>query len=302
MPPSASQTSAVQRAMYVACNVYLSAGGDKGHGAILLHLLKHAQSLAASLDHHQEVGVVHAYADPVYNRSSFHLVGHAESLAVVAADLSQHALLRLRAFGSKSTAKPQCEHQEAQHDHPYVGLVDHIAIMPIQGTNNDNSANVESLTTGEDHNDFTPQTLSGIAARHVGRVLEEAGVQVYYYGSAHPDGTSLATIRREKTKFFQSGGLDASATDTSNATLEVATVGAPLGFVENYNIRLRATCPKQIAQSLTKQLRERDGGLPGVEALTLPYSDGRWEVACNLLCPEKASAADIDRMVAEWQT
>jgi len=47
-------------------------------------------------------------------------------------------------------------------------------------------------------------------------------------------------------------------------------------------------------------LRQRNGGLPGVEALTLPYSLSRWEVACNLLQPHQASAQDVERVAYEW--
>lgn len=298
MPHSPSSVNTVQRAIYVACNVYVSAGADKGHGSILLHLLRQAQQQAAATS--CQVGIVHAYADPVYNRSSFHLVGQAEPLAVVAANLAHNAIYRLREFSAREATT---HHEQAQqHDHPFVGLVDHVAIMPVEGIDKHDD-NVACDSTTDENSEFTPATPSGIAARHVGKVLQEAGVQVYYYGSAHPAGKSLAQIRREKTKFFQSGGLDTATLSGENAIAqrEVATVGAPFGFVENYNIRLRATCPKRVAQSLTKHVRERDGGLTGVEALTLPYSNGRWEVACNLLHPEQTSAVDIGRIVADWE-
>jgi hypothetical protein len=39
-----------------------------------------------------------------------------------------------------------------------------------------------------------------------------------------------------------------------------------------------------------------------VEALTLPYSQNRFEVACNLLDPEQTSIADIEQNVREWET
>lgn len=59
--------------------------------------------------------------------------------------------------------------------------------------------------------------------------------------------------------------------------------------------------PEKTAQSLTKRVRERDGGLPGVEAVTLPYSNERWEVACNLSQPNVASSDDIDNLVKSLQ-
>jgi hypothetical protein len=61
-----------------------------------------------------------------------------------------------------------------------------------------------------------------------------------------------------------------------------------------------------VAQSLTRWVRSKDGGLPHVEALTLLYGstieEGMpiYEVACNLLNPNVTSTHDIDRRVQEW--
>lgn len=55
-----------------------------------------------------------------------------------------------------------------------------------------------------------------------------------------------------------------------------------------------------MAKSLTRFIRERDGGLLGVEALTLPYSDNRYEVAANLLKIDKTSSKDLVERVHEW--
>jgi glutamate formiminotransferase len=174
-----------------------------------------------------------------------------------------------------------------------VGFVDHVSIMPVEEE--------DSITqASHDSTDFRPSTESGRAARHVGETLTDFGVHVHYYGSAHPNGTSLATIRKEKTHFFKSGGLSKEE-EGKEQVAEVATVGSPLTFVENYNIRLKSSCPQKTAQSLTKRVRERSGGLTGVEALTLPYSEGRWEVACNLLQPKVASSLDIDSVVQAWE-
>ena len=87
-----------------------------------------------------------------------------------------------------------------------------------------------------------------------------------------------------------------------NATL----IGAPVELVENYNIRLTRYATGSQARRLAKRLRGRDGGLPGVEALTLPYKGDCWEVACNLLHPTRkppsgASTLDMDRVVKEWE-
>lgn len=175
--------------------------------------------------------------------------------------------------------------------HPFVGLVDHIAVMP--------------LLDGESGNDLSNNTLSnntpnGQAATFIGSQLRDAGVQVLLYGNAHPDGTPLADVRRYRTNFFLSGGLDTSGEGELRDPKGVATVGAPQTFVENFNIRLTANCDRSMARSLTKVLRERDGGLLGVEGLTLPYSNNRIEIACNLLRPDVGSADAITERAHQW--
>jgi glutamate formiminotransferase len=294
----------------VACNVYVSAGGKPNHVSILLNLLQQAQEDCTRLDGNNSkptttllhgesrsstettssAAIVHAYADPVYNRSSFHLAGTAENVANVASNLASQAIQVLR----KEMINELEDCDDQAYHHPFVGLVDHVTVMPLASENK-----IFQPGASQPPQIFQPLTASGWAARSIGQRLSELQVQVYYYGHAHPETTPLATIRRERTNFFTSGGL--LEPDSSQPTTEVATVGAPQVFAENYNIRLTNQCSKKRAQSLTRLVRERDGGLPGVEALTLPYSNGRWEVACNLLHPGEASAEDIQALVDQWQ-
>jgi hypothetical protein len=171
------------------------------------------------------------------------------------------------------------QHQDASRRHPFIRIVNHVVIMPVDETNH------------------TVHYWYGWAARRIGSVLDQLGVEVQYYGDAHPEGTPLATVRREQTSFFRSGGLGDSS--PSNSRVGVSTVGAPPSFVENFNVRLR-TDFRQTARSLTWALRGRNGGLQGVEALTLPYTEGRYEVACNLLRPDVVSVKAIEAKVNEW--
>ena len=179
-----------------------------------------------------------------------------------------------------------------QSKHPFVGLVDHVAVM--------------SLTEGDIGHVFPTtlhsNTLHGRTAEYIGNQLKENGVDVHFYGTACPDGTTLADVRRLRTNFFHSGGLDADTTFKTRPTNRkgVATIGAPPTFVENFNIRLTDKCNQNMARSLTKAIRERDGGLVGVEGLTLPYSNNRYEIACNLLQPDVGSAEAIMERTQEW--
>ena len=204
-------------------------------------------------------------------------------MAAVAIEIAKNSIDGLLLFTPDTTME--------KSRHPFVGLVDHIAVMP--------------LLDGESGKDFTNDTLSintptAQAATFIGSQLKDAGVEVLLYGSAHPDGTPLADVRRYRTNFFLSGGLDTSGEGNLRDPKGVATVGAPQTFVENFNIRLTANCDRSMARSLTKVLRERDGGLLGVEGLTLPYSNNRIEIACNLLRPEVGSAEAIMKRAHEW--
>ena len=340
---------------WVGCNIYVSAGGHHQHKSLLLRLLQLAQR--DCLDHSWNptntslrsnnmptaesslsnvVVVVHAYADPIYNRSSFHLAGTAPQVAQVASFLAVQAMQEL---STASSSDQQTSHEEESHAHPFVGLVDHVSVMPLvveddnQTANGGDAGEARELPDKQDDTtstaEFVPTTPSGWAARCIGEAMEPHVQGVYYYGTAHPHGMSLAQVRREKTRFFQSGGLHegndtVQETTTNNLTKKkksslssnhqparsnIATVGAPLEFVENYNLRLypqdattTGVTTKQLAHSLTRHLRGRNpGGLPGVEALSLPYANQQWEVACNLLQPSMANADQVHQHALQWE-
>jgi glutamate formiminotransferase len=213
------------------------------------------------------------------------LAGQPNPVIAVASELAKGAIQGLM-------ATPPCdEHKDDVSRHPFVGIVDHVAVMPL-----DEDDNSPTLLRDENGTYHLGKPTAWVA-RRIGKVLDELGVGVHYYGDAHPHGTPLATVRRERTSFFRSGGLGES--NFNNPRVGIATVGSPPTFVENYNVRLRCEF-RQTARSLTRALRERDGGLPGVEALTLPYGKGRFEVACNLLRPDVGSAEAIEFTVRKW--
>ena len=291
-PPSACSL----RTVLVACNIYISAGARrKTDGPLLLRLLQQAQQSKLR----DGAVVAHAYVDTVYNRSSFHLIGRAEAVSMVTSDLALMAVQELRHVRDNDEYYQSAAASAAEH--PLVGLVDHVSIMPLTGA---------AIPSERDIEIERQRQAAAWAARKVGSFMEEnLNIRVLYYGMAHPENMSLAMVRREQTQFFQSGGLAKLAQPQTHPTAytpeqeprETATVGVPEHFVENYNVRLQ--CSRNMAQSLTRRIRERDGGLPGVEALTLPYSEGRWEVACNLLRPSSmgATATDIQASVDQWE-
>lgn len=240
---------------------------------------------------------MHAYADGSYNRSSFHLAGSPDLVADVASSMAICAIESLSRFITKHDY-PKNKSEEATR-HPFVGLVDHVSVMPLTATD----ACGESAARTPSSREFDRRSsisAHGNAAIYIGSRLQNSGVQVFFYGDAHPENTPLATVRREQTNFFKSGGLAKTNETTALSRIGIATVGAPATFVENFNIRLTPTCDLTTARSLTKFLRERDGGLLGVEGLTLPYDNDRYEMAGNLLRPDVGSSEAILAKLDQW--
>ena len=263
----------------------------KHNNAFLLHIFLFVYFLQGqchslrAINAAEKIVVVDAYADGLYDRSSFHLAGHQSPVVTVASELIKGAIQGL-------LVTPDL-YDECESRHPFVGIVDHVSVMPLE-FNDEASGD----TQPHDKEGVISYSLTGNAARDIGKGMEDLGLDVLYYGDAHPEKTPLATVRREQTFFFRTGGLNCPPPKTRPSKAGVATVGAPPSFVENYNVRLRSG--KLTARSLTKLLRERDGGLVGVEALTLPYGNGRYEIACNLLRPHVGSVEALKAKVKEW--
>lgn len=301
----------------VACNIYVSAGRSQ-YSDILISILERCmercqllrlgqtelsskkyfnQYTRGATSRNKQIAVIHAYSDQVYDRSSFHLAGNADLVADVASSLAIDAISSLKDIVYENEINAKSSDKTM---HPLIGIVDHISVMPLVTENNDKNTKVMELSQNEiieNHESYTPPDSHGICSAYIGNRLKENGINVFYYGSAHPNQTPLAVVRREKTQFFNSGGLD---DDDNNGIKNQCTVGSPSNFVENFNILLSNNINKKKAMGLTRKIRARDGGLVGVEALTLPYSDGRYEVACNLLCPEEGSVSDILQVVDTW--
>jgi hypothetical protein len=176
--------------------------------------------------------------------------------------------------------------------HPYVGLVDHVSVMPLNyypSTNKESesqsslllskekvySSYCEPITTTTNNDQYN--VAANVAYKIGKQMMETKLVTVHYYGHACPQFTPLVDVRRERTTFFNSGG----ATDTTARrscikqqnssqplppamTTVVAApkgdsiVGVPNNFVENFNIRLTSNVTFHQAKSLTQLLRGRN--------------------------------------------
>lgn len=293
----------------VACNVYLSAGLPR-YAPLLVQLLEDAQKQC----HGQNAIIVHAFSDTSYDRSSFHIAGSPLAVASVASNLACQAIEVLSKH--KKTNKGEDIPSSSELEHPTVGLVDHISVLPLADHNRHPSMTLTEWTKQhetpknfiqnkkDDQDDDLPVKClpSGWVARMIGENLKQSSsVHVLYYGHAHVNQKSLAKVRREETAFFKlSSSINKQNSNTNKLPKSQCTIGAPDEFVENFNIRLSNKISKSKAQSLTRWVREKDGGLPFVEALTLPYSNNRYEVACNLVNPIVTNTNDVQERVRQY--
>jgi glutamate formiminotransferase len=199
--------------------------------------------------------VLDVHVDPDHNRAVFTLAGRQGDLAA----------------GLVGLAKASVEHIDLRrHDgvHPHVGALDVMPVVWLDAKRR-GAATAEALT----------------AAALVG---EDAGVPVFLYGdlATNPGHVERAWLRRggpaRLAARMEAGELTpdygpARAHPTAGAVL--ATARKPLIA---FNVDL-ATADVALAKSIAAELREADGGLPGVRALGLYLEDrGRAQVSTNV--------------------
>jgi len=172
-----------------------------------------------------------------------------------------------------------------QHgQHPRIGAVDVIPFIPMGDTTME-------------------QCIEG-ARRFAATVAERFGLPVYLYGQATgAAGRTLADIRRPGFE-----GLDAAMQQPGNTpdfgpsrphpTAGATAVGARRPLIA-YNIQLAST-DVAVARRIAARVRERDGGLPAVQALGLFLdSQGCAQVSMNVLDHERTPLWRVWETVAQ---
>lgn len=197
------------------------------------------------------------HADPDHHRSVFTLAGRGPK--------AREAALRL--------ARAVAAHLDVgAHDgvHPRLGALDVVPFVALAGARPDDARE---------------------AARSFGRAAaEELAVPVFLYGGAHPTGRPLPAVRRGA---FSSLAPDLGPSEP-HPTLGAICVGARPLLVA-LNCELGGDDP-DLARAIAKEVRERDGGLPGVQALGFRLaSRGRAQVSMNLV---DLAATGIEEAVA----
>ena len=162
--------------------------------------------------------------------------------------------------------------------HPRVGALDVLPFVPLRGLDMSDAVAV---------------------AKKVGQALAEMGLPVFFYGQASdPPGRGLADIRRGGFEALIGGfpadrmpDLPAGAT-VPHRTAGVTCVGAR-DVLLAWNVVVSGI-ELADARAIASEIRERDGGFPGLRALGLALEEaGRLQISMNLEDPDATSPLSV---------
>lgn len=138
--------------------------------------------------------------------------------------------------------------------HPRKGTVDLIPIHPIS-----------NLTTLADCGQVALNIGSQLKATH-------PKLSIFYFGHADiPENRDLVQ-RRKEIGWFQNGPF--------SSTHGISGIGA-IPYMSNFNVMIKCS-DLDIGQRIAKSLRQRSGGLLGVQSMAFPHGDNQIEIACNV--------------------
>jgi glutamate formiminotransferase / 5-formyltetrahydrofolate cyclo-ligase len=219
--------------------------------------------IADSVRNTPGVRVLDLHSDPDHNRSVLTFVGEEEPLLRASAALARACVHEIDLTFQSGV-------------HPRVGSLDVLPFVPM----------------GPPLSDATLEDAARVA-RRAGEAIGSLGLPVYLYGAATraPHRENLAEIRRGGYE-----GLEARIDDPlwrpdyGPRRLPPRSGAVAVGarpFLVAFNAYLD-TDDLEVARAIAGEVRERDGGLPGVKALGLEVGR-RAQVSMNLTDLERTS-------------
>ena len=193
------------------------------------------------------------HRDPDHHRSVFTLAGPGPTDAAVAVRSLARAIAE------------RCDVRRHAGVHPRLGALD---VVPFVALDGDSATAVAAATAFADW------------------IAGELAVPVFLYDAADPVGRTLPDARR---RAFVERAPDRGP-DTPHPTLGAVAVGARAPLVA-VNCWIDTADPA-LARRIAREVRERDGGLPGLRALGLGLASvGASQVSMNVV--------DLDRCTVE---
>ena len=220
----------------------------------------------------KSVKVMDLHSDPDHNRSVVTFAGEPEAVKEAAFALTQRAMQLL-------------DIREHNGVHPFIGVVDVIPFVPLEGSTMQDAV---------------------ILSHQLGQEFwEKLKLPVYYYGEAAkiPERKELPYVRRGGYSILKQEINDPHRRPDVGEGLHV-TAGAVAVGARNYLIAFNVnldTRDRDIARSIAKNIREKDGGLPGVRALGVELeSRGTTQVTINVVDHQETSLKKVFDEVKKW--
>jgi glutamate formiminotransferase / 5-formyltetrahydrofolate cyclo-ligase len=199
------------------------------------------------------------HTDPDHHRSVLTLAGEADDVVQGALGLARAAVERIDLSGHTGV-------------HPRLGAVDVVPFVPLDGVDHGGSAGHGGL-----------RQLGELARAWGNRVAEELAVPVFFYGAADPEERSLPEVRRMA---FRERRPDFGPAEPHPTAGAMAVGARPVLVAVNCELAAGGGGLEgdlAVARAVARDVRERDGGLPGVRALGFALeSKGRAQVSMNL--------------------
>jgi glutamate formiminotransferase/formiminotetrahydrofolate cyclodeaminase len=217
--------------------------------------------------------VVDAICDAVRSVPAVRLIGRemdADHNRAVVTFVGPVEPVKEAAFRAIRKASETIDLREHRGAHPRMGATDVCPFVPL--------------------GDATMEDAKAAAAEVGERVGRELSIPVFLYAEAarRPERTKLADVRRGEFEGLRDaiGRDDDRAPDFGPAAIHPSAGATAVGarfFLIAYNVNL-ATSDVAVAKRIAKELREKDGGLPGVQAMGFALEDrGLAQVSMNLL-------------------
>lgn len=191
-----------------------------------------------------------------HNRCLFTIVGEPE--AVLAS-----------VFESIKVATKLIDMNSHIGEHPRIGATDVVPFVPVSGV--------------------SMEECVELAKKLGDKVGEELGIPVFLYEDAatKPENRNLADVRKGE---YEGLKIKMNAPDFGPGKMHPTAGAVVIGarkYLIAFNVNLD-TSDISIAKEIAKNVREKDGGLPGVKALGFEV-DGKAQVSMNLVDFEKTN-------------
>jgi glutamate formiminotransferase len=235
---------------FVECVPNISDGSDQGT----------LDAIAATIESRPGTWLLDRTADADHGRSVFTMAGFPGPTMEAMAAVTEVAIERI-------------DMRRQQGHHPRIGAVDVIPFVPV------GDSTLEQCVAG--------------AREFAAQVADRFELPVYLYGAAaqRADRRVLAQIRRPGFEglaeaMAEPGGEPDFGPSRPHPTAGATVIGAR-PFLIAYNIQL-STTDVAVAKRIAGRIRERDGGLPAVQALGIDLpSQGCVQLSMNILDHEK---------------